>query len=108
MTTAPRWLVSIVDRLRGDYKDGNWLRSERVAQELIEDGYAPTNWPELAPNDLVLYQNDVTRPNRLVLSKSGDGYSIRVDTPLFDTRVAPMLTRSDLIDIAVKIIRATR
>jgi hypothetical protein len=106
--TAPDWLVAIVDKLRGDYKDGNWLRSQRVAQELIEDGHGPTNWPNLAPNDLVLYQNDETRPNRLVLSKTVDGYSIRVDTPLFDTRQAPALTRSDLIDIAIKMIRATR
>jgi hypothetical protein len=65
-------------------------------------------WPDLHPNDLVLYQNSVTRPNRLVLSKSGDGYSIRIDTPLLDTRVAPALTRDDLIDIAIKIIGATR
>ncbi len=106
--TAPQWLVSMVDRLRGDYKDGNWLRSERVAQELIEDGHGPTSWPDLQPNDLVLYQNDETRPNRLVLSKTVDGYSMRIDTPLFDTRTAPALTRGDLIDIAIKIIRATR
>lgn len=67
-----------------------------------------TNWPDLAPNDLVLYQNDVTRPNRLVLSKVDGGFMIRIDTPLFDTRFAPALTRSDLIDIATKLIRATR
>jgi hypothetical protein len=106
--TAPQWLVAIVDKVRGDYKDGNWLRSERVAKELIEDGYAPTSWPDLAPNDLVLYQNSETRPNRLVLSKTVDGYSIRIDTPLFDTRTAPALTRGDLIEIAIKMIRATR
>ncbi len=106
--TAPHWFVAIVDKLRGDYKDGNWLRSQRVAQELIEDGHGPTSWPDLAPNDLVLYQNNETRPNRLVLSKTVEGYSIRIDTPLFDTRNAPALTRGDLIDIAVKIIRATQ
>ena len=68
----------------------------------------PTDWPDLKPNDLVLYQNDVTRPCRLVLSKFADGYGIRVDTPLFDSRVAPAITRSELIDIAIKMIRATR
>lgn len=67
-----------------------------------------TNWPDLAPNDLVLYQNNATRPNRLVLSKFGEGYGIRIDTPLFDTRVAPAITRGELIDIAIKMIRATQ
>jgi hypothetical protein len=45
--SAPDWFVAIVDKLRGDYKDGNWLRSQRVAQELL-DNYMPTKWPDLA------------------------------------------------------------
>ena len=59
-----------------------------------------TDWPELDPHDTVLYQNDVGRPNRLVLNKRQDGYSIRIDSILGDTRQAPPLTRRDLVDIA--------
>lgn len=59
-----------------------------------------TDWPELDPHDTVLYQNDEGRPNRLVLHRYEDGFSIRIDCILGDTRKAPALTRADLIDIA--------
>lgn len=68
----------------------------------------PTDWPELNPHDLVLYQNDESRPNRLVLCKVDGGYSIRIDSLLFDRRIAPPLTKSDVIDIANKLIQAMR
>lgn len=78
-----------------------WIPTKMIEQKM-------TDWPDLKPNDLVLYQNDETRPCRLVLSKFADGYGIHIDTPLFDSRVAPSITRSELIEIAVKMIRATR
>lgn len=86
----------------------DWPKLYALCRAQKPDAQKPTDWPDLKPNDLVLYQNDVTRPCRLVLSKFADGYGIRVDTPLFDTRVAPAITRSELIDIAIKMIRATR
>ena len=62
-----------------------------------------TNWPELELNDTVLYQNDEGRPNRLVLARFKDGYSLRIDSILGDTRSAPPLTVEDLINIAARI-----
>jgi hypothetical protein len=67
-----------------------------------------TDWPDLAPNDLVLYQNDKGRPTRLVLGRDERGFRITIDTLLLDTRDAPPLTKGDLCDIAVKLIRATQ
>jgi len=62
-----------------------------------------TNWPELDHGDLVLYQNDEGRPNRLVLATFKEGWSLRIDSILGDTRSAPPLMRGDLINIAAMI-----
>lgn len=67
-----------------------------------------TDWPDLDPHDTVLYQNDEGRPNRLVLNRRGDGFSIRVDSILGDTRQAPSLSREDLVDIAALMAVAAR
>ena len=65
-----------------------------------------TNWPELGKGDRVLYANDLTRPNRLVLTKVPEGYGLRIDTPMIDGRQAPFLSKEVLLEIAFKIIRA--
>jgi hypothetical protein len=103
MIVAPITLLAVVTVLGWAIWDEMKQRRRRTQSE-----QTMTDWPELRPNDLVLYQNDVDRPNRLVLSKSVDGYSLRIDTPFLDTRSAPALTRAELIDIAIKMIRATR
>jgi hypothetical protein len=53
MTAAPEWLIGLVDRLRGDYKDGNYYRSREVAQQLIAE------YPELRA---LLEQREGQRP----------------------------------------------